>query len=566
MTVADINRDGFDDIFLGNIWGQQQLTPRLLLGKSNGKFTEAPLPNSVGVNALVSPGTVPVASLFCDVTGDGIIDLIAGGGETGVFLYKGLSVASGSQTGPFFSERTALPVGQFGTNTCAIDIQSLDINHDGRQDLLLSQTDGSYQGRAIQLLIQTEQGQWQDESSQRLHDWDRSAQWITFVNLVDINQDGHMDLLASGTSDQSDCTFINDGTGHFYPAGASNGVPMLSEGWLMPAGPGQLLSVQNSYQGLLSVSSIGLPAGLTGPDWSLPALSGAPGFNEQYYLRQNPEVAASVAAGRIASGLADYLSSGMSAGLRAYAPGTKVWGHDGMDTVHYVGNATSYKLQYRADGTWNLTGAEGTDSLVSVERVQFADKTVIIESQSHDSYADLPEGLYQFFITAFNAAPGVTYMDQLAEAYRYGLSVKQIVDIFTTKTQFTSVYPSTLNTRDLATALINNIVKDSATPANKAQAIEDIQAAMAIGWTVGDVIYQVFGNLARKPLTDAAWGQTALQFNNEVAVAKFYTETLNQSTTDMETLRSVMAQVSHLTDVSTPEVQISLIGQALLAG
>lgn len=379
VTVADINRDGFDDIFLGNIWGQQQFTPRLLLGKSNGQFTEAPLPNSVGVNALVTPGTVPVASLLSDVTGDGWVDLIAGGGETGVFLYKGLPVANGSQTGPFFSERTALLPGRFGSNTVTIDIQSMDINHDGRQDLLLSQTNANYQGRAIQLLIQTEQGQWQDETSQRFHAWDNAAQWITFVNLLDINQDGHLDLLACGTSSQSDCAFINDGTGHFYPAGASNGVPMLSEGWLMPAEPGKLLAVQNSPQGLLSVTSISLSAGLTGPDWSLPALSGAPGFNEQYYLRQHPDVAASVAAGRIASGLADYLATGVHAGYRAYAPGTKVWGHDGLDTVHYAGSAASYRLQQQIDGAWSITSAEGTDSMVSVERVQCADSAIALD-------------------------------------------------------------------------------------------------------------------------------------------------------------------------------------------
>ena len=249
-------------------------------------------------------------------------------------------------------------------------------------------------------------------------------------------------------------------------------------------------------------------------------------------------------------------------------------GHDaiqgglGRDTAVWSFNASRYALTFKA-GHWQVkdqVGSDGTDVLSEMEVLSFADRSVTIESKAHGSYADLPAGLYQFFMVAFGAAPGVTYMDQLAEAYRYGLSVKQIVDIFTTKTQFTSVYPSTLNTRDLATALINNIVKDSATPANKAQAIEDIQAAMAIGWTVGDVIYQVFGNLARKPLADAAWGQTALQFNNEVAVAKFYTETLNQSTTDMETLRDVLDAVTPSTDVSTEVAMAQLIGVALMTG
>ncbi len=239
----------------------------------------------------------------------------------------------------------------------------------------------------------------------------------------------------------------------------------------------------------------------------------------------------------------------------------------GRDTAVWSSSSKNYQLNF-VSGHWHVKDrktADGTDVLKNMEVLAFADKSVIIESALHGSYADLPVGLYQFFMVAFGAAPGVTYMNQLAEAYRYGLSVKEIVDIFTTKPQFTSMYAPTLSTQDLATALINNIVKDSATPAHKAEAIRDIQDAMANGWTVGDVIYQVFGNLARKPLTDPVWGNTAKQFNNEVAVAKCYTETLNQSTTDMQTLRSVLTPVTHLSDVSSLELQITLMGQALLA-
>lgn len=249
-------------------------------------------------------------------------------------------------------------------------------------------------------------------------------------------------------------------------------------------------------------------------------------------------------------------------------PGADViHGGQGHDAVMLEGFAVDHDLVF-ASNQWRLTSKRhlSVDSLTSVETLQFSDRLVIIETATHGSYAELPTELYQFFITAFDAAPGVTYMDQLAEAWRYGLSVKQIVDIFTTKPQFTSVYAPTLSTKDLATALINHIVKDSATPAYKAEAIQDIQNAMAIGWTVGDVIYQVFGNLAHKPLTDVAWGNTAQQFNNEIAVAKYYTEVLNQSTTDLETLRDVMQPITASTDVSTDTAMAQLIGVALMTG
>ncbi len=237
----------------------------------------------------------------------------------------------------------------------------------------------------------------------------------------------------------------------------------------------------------------------------------------------------------------------------------------GFDTVQYTGVSQDYRIWMDANYLWHVTNDGFDDALSNVEKLEFKDRSVMIGASAHGSYADLPAGLYQFFIVAFGAAPGVTYMDQLAEAWRYGLSVKQIVDIFTTKPQFTGVYAPSLSSAELATALVNNIVKDSATPAHKAEAIKDIQDAMAIGWTVGDVIYQLFGNVAKLPYTDASWGDTAKQFANEIAVAETYTDTLSQSTTDLTTLQSVITPVSHLTDVSTLDLQISLIGQALLA-
>jgi hypothetical protein len=243
-------------------------------------------------------------------------------------------------------------------------------------------------------------------------------------------------------------------------------------------------------------------------------------------------------------------------------------GGAGVDTVIWTSASSNYQLLPTATG-WqvsNKTGVDSADTLVNVEKLQFPDRTVIIESKSHTSYASLPAELYQFFITAFSAAPGVTYMDQLAEAYSYGLSVKEIVDIFTTKSQFTSVYAPTLSNQELATQLVNNIIKTSATAESRTSAVNDIKAALDIGWTVGRVIYQVFGNLAKMPLSDPSYGNTTKQFNNQIAVAKYYTENLNQSTTDLEVLRDVVQSVSNSTDVSTDAAIAQLIGVALITG
>ncbi|MBM3371562.1 MAG: hypothetical protein FJY46_12630 [Betaproteobacteria bacterium] len=290
---------------------------------------------------------------------------------------------------------------------------------------------------------------------------------------------------------------------------------------------------------------------------------------------------------------------------------SKLDGGLGIDIAKYGRAATDYALIPNGGGEFTLKKDALTklDQLTNIERLQFADKTIRIDTKAHGSYADLPDTLYQFFVVGFGAAPGVTYMDQMAEAYRYWLpqykdgTVKQIVEAFTTKSQFTAVYPQALYRTEggkyyayahdaslagnplmrgaevskavfdtqmasLAQGLVATIVKTSASESTKTAAAADIQAALGLGgdWTIGKVIYTVFGNLASKPLSDPTWGGTAKQFANQVAVAKYYTDTLSQSTDDVTTLRSVMAAVTNTTDVSSTDAIASLIGVALLNG
>jgi Ca2+-binding RTX toxin-like protein len=172
------------------------------------------------------------------------------------------------------------------------------------------------------------------------------------------------------------------------------------------------------------------------------------------------------------------------------------------------------------------------------------------------------DDLYHFFVVAFAAAPGVTYMGQLADALNFGLGVEQIVEIFTTKPQFTGVYPSSLSNRELATQLVNNIVKNSASAAIKQSAIDDIETVLGsgIGWSRGKMLFTVFGNLANKPLSDPVWGATAKQFQNQLTVARYFTEEMGVATEDLSTLRGVISNVTSDTDLSTPDKIVQIIG------
>ncbi|MCA0326917.1 MAG: hypothetical protein LCH89_15140 [Proteobacteria bacterium] len=150
---------------------------------------------------------------------------------------------------------------------------------------------------------------------------------------------------------------------------------------------------------------------------------------------------------------------------------------------------------------------------------------------------------YQFFIVAFGAAPGVTYMNQLNDAYSAGMTTKQIVNVYTTKSQFQAIYPAFMSNTDFAAKLVDNVVGSSATDAAKTQAKADVVAALNAGWTRGDTIYQIFTNLAAKT-GDATWGGTAAMLANKVTVSQYFTETKLVSTTDLGALQALVANVT----------------------
>ena len=210
-----------------------------------------------------------------------------------------------------------------------------------------------------------------------------------------------------------------------------------------------------------------------------------------------------------------------------------------------LGIFTAYQVEIPAGAIKDLAG----NSYAGVSDYNFSTQTL--------------DSLYHFCVVAFSAAPGVEYMNQLAQAYNAGLSVKDVVNIFTTKSQFTSTYADSMTNSELATLLVANVVKTSASEATKTEAIRDIVGALDIGWTRGDMIYQVFGNLATKPLSDTTWGNTALQFKNQTEVARHFTEVMHNATTDMPTLKAVVGSITPATDVSTPELIATLIGVEL---
>ena len=194
-----------------------------------------------------------------------------------------------------------------------------------------------------------------------------------------------------------------------------------------------------------------------------------------------------------------------------------------------------------------LTACGGADPAEDLRRSPLA-----ATATSSASVAYQRDDLYRFFAVAFGAAPGVTYMGQLVEAADAGMSIKAIVNVFTTKPQFLETYPESLTNQEYAQRLVDNVVGTSANAAAKAEAVADIVAALSppANWTRGDITYAIFNNLAQKPANDAKWAGTAKKMANQVVYAKHYTETMKVDTIDLTQLRAVVKTVTEGTAIS----------------
>lgn len=164
---------------------------------------------------------------------------------------------------------------------------------------------------------------------------------------------------------------------------------------------------------------------------------------------------------------------------------------------------------------------------------------------------------YRFFAIAFGAAPGETHLRDIALAYEGGAPTKQVVNEFTKKGPFKAVYPDTLSEAEFAVNLVTNVVGNAATAEAKAEATLDIVLALRGGATRGDVVYQIFTNLAGLR-GDAKWGSLAAKLDKQVEVARFYTDTLNGPSLGLDQLRSVIAGVDGNTDTSAAALQARL--------
>jgi hypothetical protein len=220
-AAADIDGDGDIDILALNADTIAAELPYLLINDGQANFTlnRTRLPAS-----LVDPGQLKnsYAAELADLDNDGYPDLVIGRNQYTDLTPTRIHWNDGQ--GNFSDDDVSYleEIDAFGNLELltVVDIQGVDLNSDGRRDLLVHayNADG-FAGTSIQLFINTGARQFVNETIRRLGNKAINASSDSGVpalaKVMDVNRDGHLDILlndSKGTGD--DHLFMFEGTGN----------------------------------------------------------------------------------------------------------------------------------------------------------------------------------------------------------------------------------------------------------------------------------------------------------------------------------------------------------------
>lgn len=370
-TSGDIDRDGDIDVMVNNV-DTPATGPRsdLVLINTGGSFTDtqALLPPSLRTE---DPARLShTASLLADLNGDGALDLVLGtwpaatsarnfSPPSQVLFNNG----SGSFAASAMYQLPQSPV----TPEAVIDIDAVDLNGDGLNDLVMAITrggDGStgpYYGTGyIQILMNRGGGQFVDETAGRYAAQVANApgSWWKYVRVTDFNKDGAPDLLLTGAGmgaflyNQAARVLLNDGTGRF------------SEALTVPISRGM-----GDATTLADVNADGY-ADLVTLQWASSTALSLVALVNDYGPVQRTGTAGNDS---LAGGTSNDTLSGLGGN-------DSLDGGAGIDTAVFIGARAGYSVSRSGSTIATVTSsAEGSDTLTNMERLKFSDMSVALD-------------------------------------------------------------------------------------------------------------------------------------------------------------------------------------------
>lgn len=234
-AAGDIDGDGNIDLFVNNL---NSPAAYFLLNDGNANFQQSQL----GLPEDFAYGSFSCASLLFNADGDADLDLFMG---TGANNWGPSVILTNDGRGNFAPSASPVPKGLYGAeNTIVLDAKQLDFDRDGRNDILLVESDYDpfYIGARLQVLLSDGAAGLTDHTSEFIFGQPSTTGWMKYANLADLNNDGAVDLVGEIVGgDRRPVFYINDGRNHFYLSpkglieaggGISEVVDFNRDGWL----------------------------------------------------------------------------------------------------------------------------------------------------------------------------------------------------------------------------------------------------------------------------------------------------------------------------------------------
>jgi len=163
--------------------------------------------------------------------------------------------------------------------------------------------------------------------------------------------------------------------------------------------------------------------------------------------------------------------------------------------------------------------------------------------------AETRQDIIELVVTAYNAAPGTELLNELVAIVNNGGTLTDVANNLTTRTEWTSKYPSFQTAEEFAAEWLGNLVPEASADAlaeGKTVAVGLVNG----GSSFGEIIIAAQDFLSKLPETDAAFGTSAANFNNKVEVATNYTITLEQSAQSETALTGVTSDDATVTSAN----------------